>query len=857
MLLLFCLPCSSLPLLLVDFSLSFSSVVFFFGMIAPPQEAFLPHPPAGVIKLHLNPDKRVLLLTVNSVPEDKTSVPVVLRAWRFEELASFGCTDRLLVIKIKGNEEGDSDNSQDYYCFHTIAAHEILDHLKQAISDENVIDVNSTDDENNDDSSEEDRGSDPSRNAFKDSSPQGDVQRPLKLTPYRQSLLRALDTDRAVLVQSRTRIARHDSLKVYKSANRCPSREDTHSPATTEDTPSHNSTPDTPPRISIEDGHPETSPCQHETTPKIETKDSPSPDRQKRRFTLTINSPLLRRIFGSGQRSEVNNEQVAGKSSSPVNVKRQESKSSPLIKVKKLFSPKSNRKLLGNSRQSGNNLSVPSTFNLEESDELSDTWESPCNSEFRSPSTSPLPSRKKNSKSLNDLNTIDIKWRTNLPGRHDNTKQDHNPPSEIQVDLCREKEDMDGPPCDQHVDTSQSSLTNHRIDEGSNIERSSSEQVDGTTDIDQGRDGSVSLTSGRVLKIAEESSSDDEDSPLPRERHHSFSEIIQDMFVVSINKSRHSSYEQCRSPLSAHSQTFFSSDTNPTSGDSSHLKDLDEIFLRDRGVSTSTFGSSVSQDPEQSSTDADLPPQKTFRSKSVSAGDIRGRRCVSPESSIFKFQDSLVQMQEVSPTQTNSDPSTDKNKTQMQRLRSKSTTSLFPRTKSFLTRPLPRAPDERDVSMATHFNTVYENDDSSLYQNMRGRSHDSVQVREEENQGLYDNIDVTEATKLSGYYAELDFSDFVSKRNIEDENGRPPSSTNDHPPLVPQEEGHYEYTVVDVAATEALGITLQERQAELRGRSRRKTSVQASVTVGSPLATKKSIPRAWSASGRPFKHQKN
>ena len=821
-------------------------------MIAPPQEAFLPHPPAGVIKLHLNPDKRVLLLTVNSVPEDKTSVPVVLRAWRFEELASFGCTERLLVIKIKGSDEGDSDNSQDYYCFHTIAAHEILDHLKQVISDENVIDVDSTDDENNDDSSDEDRGNDPSKNVFKDTGPREDVQRPLKLTPYRQSLLRALDTDRAVLVQSRTRIARHDSLKVYKSANRCPSREDTRLQASTEDTPSRNSTPDTPPRIAVEDGHPETSPCQHETSPKIETKDSPSPDRQKRRFTLTINSPLLRRIFGSGQRSEVNNEQVAGKSPSSAHAK-QESKSSPLVKVKSFFSPKSNRKLFGNSRQNGNNLSVPSTFSLEESDELSDTWESPCNSDFRSPSASPLPSRKKNSKSLTDLDTIGIKWRTNLPGRHENTKQDHNPPSEVQTDVCQEKEGSDRPPCDRDFDASQPCLKNHQIDEGSNFDRLSSEQVDGTTDIDQGRNGSGSLMSGRVLKIAEESSSDEEDSPLPRERHHSFSEIIQDMFVVSINKSRHSSYEQCKSPLSAHSQAFFSSDTNPTSGDSSHLKDLDEIFLRDRGVSTSTLGSGVSNDPEQSSADADLPPQKTFRSKSVSAGDIHDHRCVSPESSIFKFQDSLIQMQEVSPAQTNSDPPTDKNKTQTQRLRSKSTTSLFPRTKSFLTRPLPRAPDERDVSMATSFNTVYENDDSSLYQNMRGRSHDSVQIGDEENQGFYDNIDGTEVTKLSGYYAELDFSGFVSKRNVEDENGRPPSSTNDLPPLSPQEEGHYEYTVVDVAATEALGITLQERQAELQGRSRRKTS----VTVGSPMATKKPIPRAWSASGRPFKHRKN
>lgn len=828
---------------------------FFFSMTAPPQESFLPHPPAGVIKLHLNPDRRVLLLTVNSIPEDKHSTPVVLRVWKFEDLASFGCTDRLLVIKTKNEDTVDADDSKDYYCFDTPAAFEILAHLKQAISNEDIATLTTEDEAEGDSSSEEDKTNSFEDKVIRRNGPVHQVTRSPKLSPYRHSLLKALDTDRAVLIQSRPRIARYDSIKARRSAT---------PPLSSEDTP-----------LSVDDSPPSLTPPQSvESCPVIVTNQSSPLTNHKKRFSLTINSPLLRRIFGAGHKVETNAVSSGGKSPSPKNLQKQESSNnSRFSKMKDLLSPKLKRHVYKNSRRSVNtgSLCVPLLDESADHSDLSDQWDSASNSDVHSPSASPM-FRRKASKSLTDLNTVILKDRsdfllpTSAPTEMDTCIPESNSMHEDMKSLS-DAELERGSLKRQESEVHSLSLVDNQADGGERQEVPSgpAEESDNNgqesvnspscmTDTDQVWNDSEQLPIGRVLKMDEDSLSDDTVSPLPRVRHHSFTEMIQGMFVSGISNSRRNSLERGKSPLSSHSRTSSISDVPTPSSSTLHLKDsTDDVVVRGRSATVSSGDSQALKDLPSSGR------RNTLRSKSTSVGDIR--RSFSPESSVFTFMDSVVEMQEVArslSTQT----STAKRRAQMERHRSKSTTNLFPRTKSFLTRPLPRAPGERTVSTTTSANTVYENDDSRLYQNVRANSDQSAF---EDSQELYENIGQKDScdSKLTGHYAKLDFSDFVSKK-ISDvslgENGHPPMTKNGHPPPIQPETSESVYTAIDIAATEALNITLKQRQAELKHRTLRKTKLKSQKSlpsVGSSQSAGRSIPRAWSTASRPLKHARN
>ena len=104
---------------------------YFFAVTVPPQEAFLPQPPAGVARLHLNPHKEILLLTVTA---GRPSLPSMVKLWSFDSIASFGATDSVLVIQT--SRQTDAKN---YCCFITPTAEEIADHLGRLMPEEGVI----------------------------------------------------------------------------------------------------------------------------------------------------------------------------------------------------------------------------------------------------------------------------------------------------------------------------------------------------------------------------------------------------------------------------------------------------------------------------------------------------------------------------------------------------------------------------------------------------------------------------------------------------------------------------------------------------------------------------------------------
>ena len=230
-------------------------------MTVPPQEAFLPQPPVGVARLHLNPHREVLLLTVNSL---QAKLPTMVGMWSFDSIQSFGASDSLLVIQTSSQT-----NAKDFCCFVTSAAEEIADHLSQLVApEENIYDTIDIESGSGDSSSSCNGSGDEAEGE------NHDVAAKDRGSPYRRSFLKAVGSKGAVLMDEDFQRRKTDS-----HMQPCPARRNTYATRWKQATsPTIRVTPD-------------------------EGQSASSPTTQKRVISLAKNSPLLRRLLGSGNRT--------------------------------------------------------------------------------------------------------------------------------------------------------------------------------------------------------------------------------------------------------------------------------------------------------------------------------------------------------------------------------------------------------------------------------------------------------------------------------------------------------------------------------------------------------------------------
>ena len=230
-------------------------------MTVPPQEAFLPQPPVGVARLHLNPHREVLLLTVSS---RQAKLPTMVGMWSFDSIQSFGASDSLLVIQTSSQT-----NAKDFCCFVTSAAEEIADHLSQLVApEENIYDTIDVESGSGDSSSSCNGSGDEAEGE------NHDVAAKDRSSPYRRSYLRAVGTKGVVLMDEDFQRGKTDSHMQPRPARR--------------NTYATRGKLATSPTIRV--------------TPD-EGQSASSPTTQKRVISLAKNSPLLRRLLGSGERT--------------------------------------------------------------------------------------------------------------------------------------------------------------------------------------------------------------------------------------------------------------------------------------------------------------------------------------------------------------------------------------------------------------------------------------------------------------------------------------------------------------------------------------------------------------------------
>ena len=288
-----------------------------------------------------------------------------------------------------------------------------------------------------------------------------------------------------------------------------------------------------------------------------------------------------------------------------------------------------------------------------------------------------------------------------------------------------------------------------------------------------------------------------------RARSCSFSEIIQSIFVSSLDRPGSQLSERCTSPLSVHSHSI--------SDDSTQLEK--EVWPE---MGTDLDAINASRDRKGDHLPTAKPPSLSsgsqmayFSLESTQSSSDADQHSKALPGNTYEFHGSLVRMRKVHRRTDSEVMPSPPAAPRWLRGRSKSALHTLPKhVRSFSARPLPRAPVESSTAVPLGPTSEYLNTAdlaNSRYINMTKDLLDESKI--------YDKIDF--CSELEGHYATLDFAALQFLR----EGGRPATK-----PALASNEEECVYAKVDIVAMEVARQLADQRRRERELRSQSQTS---------------------------------